>query len=794
MVQRFLDAKYPLQQPSVWLLSLVKLRSNLLHLVSPPDGAQNADVDAQILEALSGKDRIYVLKLGEGMEALIHERRQRLELNPATTYQRMLVHRCAAYYALTPETDLLTKAISVVLTAESRIPARRIADLSPPPVETTTPPKFKIMMRKPMSQASSVTGDDGDVSDVEASETGSLGGRSSVSAASKPRMTIEERTAAYNEARNRIFIDFDEKDQSSASSSASLVSGSSTSASGDEPGSPATESEWSGPSTKKQPPHRANRSSAPAFMSSNTSSSSSRNSRAPSPAFKYATLYEPPPPGGMSIALPSYDGPHNVAPGFQGAAPTSFATTAYGVLSLLHPPTDAARPHTSVPILPTIRPILAPVDAQLGPRDQNGGTPPPPPPAQNPNHMNGSPPPMPQYNAYPVPHPHTPSPPSGYAAYEATPTNANLPYAPGQPSFYNHGPPHPMSPYMSPPPPPPPQMQQTQSFEAPRANGGRHNSNGNGNGNGNGQPQRRNGNINGINGNGNGKGRGGVAPPQRSAWSFGPGISAGGVDFPSGGSSSAYPPPVGPRLSGSMYGPGMGMRRGSSGNRTTSGSGSSAGDDVSSVASSSTTSSSSRRTYTSTASSQQHHPLPARPDWAVGLRPTPTLHAARHRDHDGRDSTRSSNSGNSSPHGHGPAPPAMTDFPPLSNGPGAGMGVVPRAPAPAGAWTNASSTRSIVMAQQAGGSGSGSGSALVTHGDKVELKGPVALMRRPTNGKEKERERERAVMNAIMVNQVAAISLDDVAAAPSAPAPVLPGPPPGTVASPAPPPAVATPG
>jgi hypothetical protein len=48
--------------------------------------------------------------------------------------------------------------------------------------------------------------------------------------------------------------------------------------------------------------------------------------------------------------------------------------------------------------------------------------------------------------------------------------------------------------------------------------------------------------------------------------------------------------------------------------------------------SSSTTSSSSHRTYTSTTSSQQQHPLPPRPDWAVGLKAQPTL-ASRHHDH-----------------------------------------------------------------------------------------------------------------------------------------------------------------
>ena len=38
-------------------------------------GASTPEADAQILEALKSKDRLFVLKLGEQMEALILERR-----------------------------------------------------------------------------------------------------------------------------------------------------------------------------------------------------------------------------------------------------------------------------------------------------------------------------------------------------------------------------------------------------------------------------------------------------------------------------------------------------------------------------------------------------------------------------------------------------------------------------------------------------------------------------------------------------------------------------------------------
>ncbi|EGN96738.1 hypothetical protein SERLA73DRAFT_184898, partial [Serpula lacrymans var. lacrymans S7.3] len=150
------------------------------------------------------------------MESLINDRRSRLELVPATSYQRLLVHRCSAYHRLQPDTDQLTKNITITATIESRIPSRRICELVP--AESYPQPTFKIMRRttndrgrsKPQSQAESVAGEDAELSDVEPSESGSLGGRSNATGSSKKRLTIEEREAAYNEARSRIFMDFEE--------------------------------------------------------------------------------------------------------------------------------------------------------------------------------------------------------------------------------------------------------------------------------------------------------------------------------------------------------------------------------------------------------------------------------------------------------------------------------------------------------------------------------------------------------------------------------------------------------
>jgi len=89
---------------------------------SPNQLADFVEVDPSIVEALkSSKDRLYVLKLAESMEELIRERPvgSRIDLRPASSYQRLLVHRCAGYYNLQQEP--FPQTIGVITTPESRM-------------------------------------------------------------------------------------------------------------------------------------------------------------------------------------------------------------------------------------------------------------------------------------------------------------------------------------------------------------------------------------------------------------------------------------------------------------------------------------------------------------------------------------------------------------------------------------------------------------------------------------------------------------------------------------------------
>ncbi|KAF8623022.1 hypothetical protein AX15_006534 [Amanita polypyramis BW_CC] len=667
---------------------------------STPD--PNADVDPQIIEALKSKDRIFVLKLGETMESLIREpSKMRMDVTAATTYQRMLVHRCSSFYKTALEVDQITKVFYIMLTPDSHIPERKISDLIP--AEPTPQPAIKIMRRtqqdrKPKSQANSVAGDDAELSDVEPSEAGSLGGKStSTSGYTKKRPTIEEREAAYKEARSRIFMGFEEKEKGNMNSSSSSLSLTSSSAGAgssvgdlEESSSPATESEWSTSNVKENRKDFRRGSGASYGRTTLSGPTSVRNSRASSPSFKYASIYDSPPSA-------SYYDPH---------------------LPYHEPPNPGYHPSQyAAPYPPQGHPSSAPFS---------------PPYPYYPPYNPYQPPPQPQPQPQPQPHPADCMPPtngemyanqmgpgSNFAWHNQPPPHMQLPQPPqphSNPNQMINAPPHPgqgapyvsyaFPPYSYPAPgyyPTPGQM--APSYPNPAAvpvydvsrppngsasplNRGRPSVNNAMNG-----PVNSTRNSSGLGMNGAPKGRSGpTVPPTRSGWSYGPGIGMGGY-VTSGGDL------VGPRLSSSRRQSGNGS--GSSGYSRAS----SINDDVSSTASSSTTSSSSRRTYTSTSS---QHPLPPRPDWAVGMTPSNPSLGRHYHDHHSRSMSSTNVARNGAgtgpvnvvlpPSGPGmPPPPHPTDFPPLT------PSAIPERHPPnsitMGAWGNSNSRTVLLPAQ-----------------------------------------------------------------------------------------------
>ncbi|KAF8576481.1 hypothetical protein K439DRAFT_1640488 [Ramaria rubella] len=694
------------------------------------------EADAQILEALrSPKDRLFVLKLGESMESLIQDRyiRNRAELTPASTYHKLLVHRCAAYYKLTPETESGSKGIAIVVTSESRIPSRRVADLVPP--DDAPLPTFKIMRRTPQhrtrSKTSSQTGsgnDDslpgtGDVSDGDPSEAGSSRG------SRKKPLTMSERQAQYEEARSRIFKDLEDKekakaqDMSASSSTLSLLSvGSSSGGAGgggtssvgeslDDTGS--ADREWISTANKdKKDGTRRTSSAASASSRSLRSTAPAFNAHNHSPGFIYPTLYEPTPAPSTSSSSSYESSPSSGSSSHTPYQPTMYPVYQYGAPAYLapfpyayypYPPPPPQHPPESSVASNVESPASSPAEGYPPPvafvNPYMWGTHPPPPPT---HHQGPSPTHNPQQSGHPTQsHPdygHPQYPPAPLHAYSypgPVPGYMHQPLAPpgqsqSQPLLQSHQPqPHAQPQTHTQPQPPsqsqshayPPHPTRSQSMGLLH-NGPRSNSHINGSSS---QPQLYHpGSYEGgvaVGGSSSLPRNGGTPAqkrmPARTGWSFGPGVGGSGV--------SMAGEAIGPRM--------ITTRRTSSGNGgtgifTTS---RTPGDETASTASSSTSSSSSRQTFTSTSSK---HPLPARPDWAVGLKPQPTLHHSNShhsspRSHHGHLPSQS--------HAYHPRPPISTslqsnDFPPLTLSPPNSE----KRPALGGVWAGSSTTRSIL--------------------------------------------------------------------------------------------------
>lgn len=196
--------------------------------------------DEKLMEALaSPKDRLFVLKVeqdlidfikdpkyvisGDG-SALVHSdnatREDTLQLPGTNSFYRMLSHKLADYYGLGHVVDDAMSSVRIFRTAGCRLPPPLIntypgtSGSTPPP----SAPARKIMRRN--GEKGAPKDQNGDAtfesltSSKATSDTGSGGeigkdGRPQ----SKGKLTREEREKRYDEARARIFKDFDAKEE-----------------------------------------------------------------------------------------------------------------------------------------------------------------------------------------------------------------------------------------------------------------------------------------------------------------------------------------------------------------------------------------------------------------------------------------------------------------------------------------------------------------------------------------------------------------------------------------------------
>lgn len=157
--------------------------------------------DEKLLEALeSPKDRIFLLRLEQDVIEFVKSSKEPfIDLPPCNSFCRMLTHKLADYYHMTHQVDAVAGAVRIFRTPFCRLPPSLTTISNPPTTGNTPPPTMPTM--KIMRRGGD--GDTGPSPSKATSETGSDGKDKSLSA--KEKLSREEREAAYNKARERIF-------------------------------------------------------------------------------------------------------------------------------------------------------------------------------------------------------------------------------------------------------------------------------------------------------------------------------------------------------------------------------------------------------------------------------------------------------------------------------------------------------------------------------------------------------------------------------------------------------------
>ncbi|CAG8541257.1 10788_t:CDS:2, partial [Diversispora eburnea] len=157
----------------------------------------NTGLDGFLLAALKNpKDRLFLLKLDREMERFINDNHTRLEFPPMNSYQRLIVHRVAQYFKLSHVVDNSGKAVILYKSPETLIPTLRFSDLLEQ--EEEKPEKSVKIMRRQQTNLQLLR---------------STGDSDSNSEGERRILTIEEREAAYQKARARIFKDLEQKNE-----------------------------------------------------------------------------------------------------------------------------------------------------------------------------------------------------------------------------------------------------------------------------------------------------------------------------------------------------------------------------------------------------------------------------------------------------------------------------------------------------------------------------------------------------------------------------------------------------
>jgi hypothetical protein len=163
--------------------------------------ASRTQLDEVLIEALRvPRDRIFVLLQEKDMEDRIRSGQEQVwELPLMNSYQRLLVHRIADHFHLSHSIDAVTKAVTLTRQVDTEIPESSLSTLAMADMERLSEPAYAV------SRDSSAAGFK--IMRREGRSDSPRNGLSDGKNLGKDRrnMTIEEREAAYKEARQRIF-------------------------------------------------------------------------------------------------------------------------------------------------------------------------------------------------------------------------------------------------------------------------------------------------------------------------------------------------------------------------------------------------------------------------------------------------------------------------------------------------------------------------------------------------------------------------------------------------------------
>ncbi|TGZ80343.1 hypothetical protein EX30DRAFT_57411 [Ascodesmis nigricans] len=173
--------------------------------------------DPRLLDALENpRDRLFVVKLEKDIIEFINEKETEVfDLPPTNSYHRLLTHKMAEYYRLTHVADSSCAAVKIFRGQAAKIPVTKLCDWPVPSLQlqaksngTPGKPLVKIMRRATPSEKGGSESKGTNTPRKDGSESSSEHGDNSTTTNNPAKTTREEREAAYEKARARIFKDF----------------------------------------------------------------------------------------------------------------------------------------------------------------------------------------------------------------------------------------------------------------------------------------------------------------------------------------------------------------------------------------------------------------------------------------------------------------------------------------------------------------------------------------------------------------------------------------------------------